>query len=272
MSTCYAMTDKGKRCRSYSIINSTACNSHKNHFNRELVSKWIKKKLIKDLEFHPAHRIYIESALKLGLVQVTKEDIISIPQHSSYTYFILLCARHTDFALEWNPKLSSKVLRTLWKRVGSIGPVVISYEDIFTMFRTNIVSGFYGSLLAYPHSNVEIPNWFEFFELSACTQWFQEVIHYSYNMKVVDEVIAHLKKLHYDNKDEKHEKHSKHTLLHIFESGEYMEWFLNKKRQYYASLECRIEPIKEELLALTWTPERVIEWCMDHSQRETWCS
>lgn len=262
MSTCYAMTDKGKRCRAYSIINSATCKPHQNHFNDDLVSKWIQKN-IKNLEFYPARRIYIESALKHGLVQVTKEHIASISPHSSYTYFILLCARHTDFVLDWNPKLSAKVLRTLWKRVGAIGPVVITYEDIFAMFRTNIVSGFYGSLLAYPHSNAEI-NWFEFFELSSRAQWFQELIHYSYNMKVVDEVIVHLKKLS--------RAEAEHSLLHIFESGEYMAWFLNKKRQFYASLERKIEPIKEELLALTWTPERVMEWCMDDSQRATWVS
>jgi len=262
MPTCYAMTDKGKRCRAYSIINSATCKAHQNHFN-DLVSKWIKKKMIKDLEFYPARRIYIESALKLRLVEVTKEDIATIPPHTSYTYFILLCARHTDFVLDWNAKLSSKVLRTLWKRVGAIGPVVITYEDIFAMFRTNIVSGFYGSLLAYPHSNAEI-NWFEFFELSARAQWFQELIHYSYNMKVVDEVIVHLKKLSHEHQNQKQ------SLLHIFESGEYMAWFLNKKKQFYTSLECKIEPIKEELLEVAWTPERVMEWCMDHSQRATW--
>jgi hypothetical protein len=51
-----------------------------------------------------------------------------------------------------------------------------------------------------------------------------------------------------------------------------MAWFLNKKKQFYASLERKIEPIKEELLALTWSPERVMEWCMDDSQRATWIS
>jgi len=263
------MTSKGKRCRSYATIQLTeytpTCRAHKNHFKGDLVSKWIHKRILTNLEFYPARRIYIESALQLGLAHVKKQHILQIPQHTSYTYFILLCARHTEFMLDWNSQLSFKVIGTLWKRVGSIGPVVITYEDLFSMFRTNIVAGFYAILLAYPHHTPM--NWFDFFERCSENPWFQEFLHYSHK-NIIDELGVHLKKIYLGQMVEP----QSHTLLHIFESGEFFIWLLNKKKAFYLSLESRIEPIKEELLAVSWSPERVMEWCMDHSQRDFWAS
>jgi len=109
-------------------------------------------------------------------------------------------------------------------------------------------------------------NWFEFFERCSEKAWFQELLHCSHNKKIIDEVVVHLKKLPLEQiADQK-------KLLQIFESGQYLFWLLNKKKAFYASLESRIEPIKEELLTVSWSPERVMEWCMDESQRDFWSS
>lgn len=268
MSHCHALTSKGSRCKSYaSVLESSdsvvtydyTCSKHKEYFKKEKIpdtwknNRW---RFVRSLEKRPWLRHFIEDALRLGLVVPTEEEIASIPSRSSYTCFILLCAKYVDgFLLDWNSQLSAKVLRNLWIWVGSIGPMTITYSDIFSMIKNSVTTGFYNILITYTHNRISENPWFKFFERCSEEEWFDEVLHCEFHEKLIQDSITSLlkSKVYRENI----------PLLSILETGQLTDWLSAKKSQRYSVLKERIVPFKEELLAESWTPERFRKWCLD---------
>lgn len=263
MPQCLALTAKGKRCRSHSSGNNT-CSKHIDHFSYAILAWFYSQgRLIRNLELYPGLRIYIEEALKHKLIVPTIEDIAKLPVHSSYTYFILLCAKHvTHFSLDWNTKLSDKVIKTLWKWHSSIsiGPVHITYEDLFVIMSLNPVENFYKIICLYPHGLIPEKPWFKFFYACANHGSFEELLHSSRNPERIQESIEFLNKLPIHP--------NKISLLHILQSGKLEKWLEETKRVRLSVLKGRLEPIRDELFAVSWLPERYMKWCLDEEEKD----
>ena len=268
MSHCHALTAKGSRCKSYAsvlersdkcITYDYTCSKHKEYFkDGKIPNKWKNNrwKFVRRLEERLGIARFIEDALCLGLVIPTQEEISSLEESSYYTYFILLCAKHVDgFLLDWNLRLSAKVLKKLWKWFGAIGPVTVTYSDLFSMIKNSVQSGFYNILITYTHGLAPERAWFLFFERCSQEEWFDEVLHCDAHDMLINNSIKSLaiSKVPRENI----------SLLSILESGKFHVWLLDKKSQRYSVLREKILPFKEELLAISWAPTRFRNWCLD---------
>lgn len=260
MYQCLALTNKSKRCRNYSNHEYT-CAQHQGHFT--IAKKlWFNKHgwFIRSLEFYSAQRLYVTEALKHGLVDIQKEDIRSLPDHSSYTYFIFLCVRFVNgFRIDWNTPLSHRFIKTLWKWHGSIGPVQITNESFFSVIEISPEENFYKVIELYPHGLVPERPWFKFFRDCVEQPWFEEILHSDKNQQRIKDSIAFLHKLPILS--------NRISLLGILESGRMEDWLEATKYSRYAVLKGRLAPIKDELLSIAWIPERFMRWCLDEEEK-----
>jgi hypothetical protein len=263
MPQCLALTAKGKRCRSCAPYESYVCSKHTEHFkDAELAWFYNQGKLLRNLELFPGFMIYVKEALRHKLIVPTIEDIAKLPAHSFYTYFFLLCAKHLDgFALDWNPSLSTKAIRTLWKWHGSIGPVQITYEDIFAIMRLRPVDNFYPTICLYPHGLVPERPWFKFFYACAKQEWFEELLHSNRHPELIQGSIEYLNKHCSVNPNHI-------SLLRILQSGNLEKWLGETKQTRYTVLKGRLGPIRDELFTVSWSPERYMRWCLDEEEKD----
>lgn len=260
MSQCLALTSKSKRCRNYAKHDNT-CAQHQSHF-ATAKQTWFKlnARFLRSLEFSSAHRFYVTDALKHGMVYIEEEDIRSLPDHSSYTYFIFLCVRFVNgFRIDWNIPLSHRFIKTLWKWYGSIGPVQITNETFFSVIESSPEENFYKVIELYPHGLVPERPWFKFFRDCAEQPWFEEILHSDKNQQRIKDSIAFLHKLPIIS--------NRISLLGILESGRLEDWLEATKYSRYDVLKSRLAPMKDELLSIAWIPERFMRWCLDEEEK-----
>ncbi len=218
----------------------------------------------------PTRRRFVEAALSHGLIKVTEEDIESLDKGGLdseavgklYACFFALCARHVpSFNHEWPPLGSwSHAVTYLWSLSEKLGPWDCSQETIFEMICTpGRPLAFILGIDTYPFEQANrmiqsLEEWFIVLERAATFDplWFEEWIHRS------ERVLGFMK-------DPYVLKHSSHPLFHNI--PEFQAWLVAKLEAWKETKKRRLEPVKEELIAATWHPDRMQQWCLDLEQR-----
>jgi len=192
---------------------------------------------VESLEFWPGISEFLKEAFQLELVCVKEDFIVSLANHSKYAYFYLLAARFSQGFKPWNQALYEKTFRIMWQWMGRIGPVTITYLDLFDLAKSDPVPGFYTML----YSRSRQISWATIFELCSKEDWFEHMYHAP---------IA------------THERHTQSQTFRI----EYMDWFLDAKGVYFDTILARY-PYKKEVIEVAWAPERFIDWCLDEDDK-----
>lgn len=250
MSHCHALKKNNTRCRAFASIESCSedlitykhtCQVHTNYFSTFKLTK----DLVESLEFWPGISEFLKEAFQLELVYVKEEFITSLTNHSKYSYFYLLAARFSKDFKPWNQPLYRKTFRLMWQWMGRIGPVTITYLDLFDLAKIDPVPGFYTML----YSRSTRISWATIFELCSKEDWFENMYH--------TEGPTHKHLL-------TQSKEYSHIEQPPFES-EYMDWFIDAKGVYFDTIIARY-PYKEELVEVAWAPER-LDWCLDEEDK-----
>jgi hypothetical protein len=58
----------------------------------------------------------------------------------------------------------------------------------------------------------------------------------------------------------------------LLESEEYHAWRAFQKKEWREEKQARLEPIKEELIASAWYPDRMMDWCVDWEELRDMCA
>lgn len=252
MSQCYALKKNNTRCRAFASIESCSedlitykhtCKVHANYFE----SFKFTKSLVESLEFWPGISEFFKEAFQLELVCVKEDFMNSLSNHSKYSYFYVLAARFSAGFKPWNQSLYQKTFRLMWAWMGRIGPVTITYLDLFDLAKIDPVPGFY--TMVYSRGDRQL-TWLTAAELCTKEQWFEAVYHAD---KATHE--THLT-----------QSRASFIPLPAFEA-EYPIWLRKAKEAYYANIQARL-PYKEELVAIAWSPERFIDWCLNGEVKE----
>lgn len=207
---------------------------------------------------------------------VKKADVLSLrlsPEHtakqigSTLACFYALCAAYVPgFNVDWCPLGAwPHAVERLWILSESIGPWECTQETVFEMI---CVPGkplcFLLGIDAYP-SNAEnrtirtLDEWFCVLERASQFDplWFEEWIHQA------EKVFAFVKE---------NNKNSNHILFHSLDVLQ--AWIVSKLESWKETKTRRLAPVKEELMAATWHPDRMSEWCLDEDtktgMRERW--
>ena len=242
MSHCHALKKNNTRCRAFASIESCSddvvtykhtCKVHEKYFDTFQLTKG----LVESLEFWPGISEFLKEAFQLELICVKEDFIASLTAHSKYSYFYLLAARFSYGFKPWNQPLYQKTFKLIWAWMGRIGPVTITYLDLFDLAKIDPVPGFYTML----YSRTRQISWATIFELSSKEDWFENMYH-------TEEAI-----------------HKHYTQTQDFRI-EYMNWFLDAKGVYFNTILARY-PYKEELIEVAWSPER-LDWCLDEEDKE----
>ena len=257
MPHCHALTVDLKRCRAYATMNDTGydftCAAHRDYFTSPpggphpfRIVQGIPNRVLNDLVREPSICIFLEDALKNGLITITKKDIekINVP---IYNHFLLICAKHIkDFHINWNINVSKSAIRYIMWKIGSIGPVTYTYQDIFAFIRNDPVPGFW-FVLEETRSRTKV-EWYEFFEACVKEDWFGEFILTNHSSHIA----AILKK-----------NPSPMVRYILEEEFEFKKWF---NQQRYA-MRVRLGPLKESIIAYGWETWRFVRWCLDEGEK-----
>lgn len=251
MSHCHALKKNNTKCRAFAsiescsddlIIYSHTCKAHTKYFDTFKFTK----SLVESLEFWPGISEFLKNAFELGLLCVKEDFIASLSNHSKYSYFYLLAAKYSEGFRPWNPPLYKKTFKLMWVWIGRIGPVQISYSDLMALAKLDPVPGFYTMVFS---RDSRIMSWMLIYDLCASQDWFE--IMYHTDAATHEHHITQSKE-HFRQPNELHE--------------ELQEWFTLIKDSYYKNIRQRI-PFKEELNAIAWCPERVVQWCLDEEDK-----
>ena len=250
MSHCHALKKNNTRCRAFASIESSSddvitykhtCKVHANYFNTFKFTK----DLVKRLEFWPGIAQFLKEAFELELICVKEDFMNRLSAKSQYSYFYLLAAKFSAGFKPWNQPLYKKTFRLMWMWMGSIGPVQINYADLLDLAAIDPVPGFYTLLYS---RGIRQLSWETVAELCAKESWFDVIYHAEPStLEETRNLITQ----------------SKNFSLNIpsFEADG-PAWLAKAKEIYYANILARI-PYKEELIAIGWAPERVLDWCVD---------
>ena len=272
MSACYALTAAEKPCRNYASSRGEegerererphTCRHHAIYFTTKTLDEW--KPWFWNLEraHNSIRRNHIESALRAGLLIVTREFVASLRVRRSYTYFLLLCARwQRGFSYSWNEPLYELSVKQLWIWSSAIGPVAITLNDIHTMIQESPTKLFYVVLALYPHEDTYIYSafqWSLFFQSCKQKEWFDSLYHYENHAAKIQGIIEYLDKKNYNR-----------VFLEFLRDGEFTRWFAKSKALYYIELTGGLlQELKHEILGYSWMPERMYDWCLTMDERE----
>jgi len=183
---------------------------------------------------------WMQEGLECGALEFDKEDFENIIFNHEFPFrwisFILIYSVYYTISPEWNIPLWQNTIRQLWRICQSVGPITATWTD---MQRLLCVKGdidrFYKGIGYCQGYQPE--EWILFFELcSTDTEWFLEFWMTEPPSNVPD----------------------------IFKSDLYIAWITDKKEEFMA----RHLPVKEELIATTWSPSRILPWILDSAEKE----
>lgn len=256
MSCCYALTKNFKRCRNYASIPhysedeeeqpSYTCQKHKLYFKKPLTLRSI----------HWENQVYLRSAFSLGLIKVSKEFVSSIPiiPHS-YCYFLMLCARYIpEWEPSWNLNLWTASVPYILKHINSIGPFHIS--NLLVKSFINVKGGisyFYNAIQMYPNNTTIGTNLNILMQVTAADPLFScvsEEIHKKYIALTVQEL-----------------KRKNHAETARFLEEDFLETISANRKIFYWRCKNKTQIIKEDLIAMTWHPDRFMKWCLDEEEK-----
>ena len=266
MSRCYALTKDNKPCRNYGIVledsedilYAPTCHHHPNFFDT-----WCKRlpRLGYSIESYPQIRYHhVRRVLEEGIVDVKKEDIERLPEGRNYTHLILLCAKHVEgFKRSWNPAVFDRCVRNIWWQVFAVGPVNVSSQDLVALLKCYdgpLVKSFYTILTKFPENEYQEPwetEWLRVTEVlleNSYLKWDPDLLN-SENFQMLKEKTKRFPRLQ--------------TLL---EDGTLETKIRSVKKNFYKRQKETMDSVKEELVMVTWHPDRFVEWCMDWEEKE----
>lgn len=240
---------------SKTILYSPTCRHHKTFFDT-----WTKRlpRLGYAIEWSCMYN-HVQRVLEQGIVEVKKEDIEGLPV-DRYTHLILLCAKYVEgFKRSWNPALFDRCLKNIWWQVFAVGPVNVSVEDLLVLLKAYdepLVQSFYTVLTKFPDTGYQEPQedqWLHVIEVlvkNSYLKWEPELLN-----------PEHLKVL-----KEKTRRWAR--LQSLIENGSLEEKLRSSKMNFYKCQKESIQTVKEELMEVTWHPDRFMKWCMDWVEKK----
>lgn len=220
---------------------------------------------------------WIEELLASGYLQIRKEDVEKLEQQEvvqpqlwpgpsihNYSVFLLLIARHVpEFQRSWAPRLWACAVQRLWRLRQSYGPLTITDHDIASLICVKgDMAAFVDGLRAYPDLGA----------LDGTTIGWNEVDFYRFFDHVMrigrqsgwsDEWILEDKAAIDAQRAPTAPRATSPVVSRLLQSDEYHAWRAFQKKEWSDEKKARIQPFKEELIAITWHPDRFLTWCLD---------
>ncbi len=256
MSQCHALTKDLSLCRNFGEVleenTDTITYSGFCHIHRlpKVTPKQLYK-LARHMEWSTGRCTHITYLLEEEVVEVKKEDFAKLSADNNYTYFVLLCARYVKgFHRDWNPFLFDNAATYLWEWRNAIGPVTITFEDFHTLAAVSSWDIVAKRCPLNEHTEKSWRDWlWKYFET-------EEGKAYLFDMKLYDSVE--------DVKGWLNTKQRPYEEIFITMMD------LSKK---VARTKCRVRTnkIREDLMRITWHPDRVVDWCFDEEDKELLC-
>ncbi len=251
-----------------------SCRFRRQWFGPELPGIHLRRRRIYRLEYHPTVRKCIERILQHGLVLVKKEDILSLtltPDHdeedigNTLCCFYSLCSAYVPgFDSTWCPPGAwSFAVRRLWKLAESLGPWDCTQDTVFEMI---CVPGrprdFLHGLLAYlfddEHHTIRTAS--EWYVVLERMQRFDPEFFLEW---ISSNLLCNLETCF--NTPESKKVLQKNPLFQDLDAFE--AWRVSKIESWKESRKRVLEPVKEELMAATWHPDRMQIWCLDEETK-----
>jgi hypothetical protein len=294
---CLALVSRGPyrllgRCRNYACLEEEQqedgstrtvrgffCRQHKKHKSTgraALRSRICVGALGAHLELTPWQAYWVEELLSTGYVEIRREDVERMEERNKETrrplaYLFLLFARHVPgFHRSWAPELWKQSVARLWRLRQAYGPIHITNNDIRTLIcvKGDMDSWIQG-MCAYPEFGTidehqigyTAPDFYRFFDVNLTLPakpfraWMEEWV-----LQPADEIEKGRKIAA--------AKASSAVIRSLFDSKEYSAWRAFEKREWYERQKLRIEPIKEDIIATGWHPDRFLDWCLDVEEKE----
>lgn len=267
MSRCYAFKKDFSPCRNYAVIlektdssitYAPTCKLHEGFFD-----KWCKRlpRLGRNTESYPGYRYHhVKRVLEDFVVEVKKEDIEGLLTDNNYTHLILLCAKYVDgFKRSWNPSAFDKAVRNIWWQIFAYGPVNVCSMDLVCMLKCYdgpLVDSFYKVLTMFPENLAQEPwddEWMRVIDVLVDKTW----------LKWEPDLV---KSEHITQLKEKSKWLPR--LQNLVENGSVETKLKEVKKTFYKEQKEKQDSVKEELMAVTWHPDRFVEWCMDWEEKE----
>ena len=293
MSSCFALTKRGKRCRGYAsvleegadpdgtpiITYDLTCNSHRTFFEKnqeDLLNSLFGhtrtgqygSQYAVYLEFFQSKREFVECLLMYKCLLPTKQMIEKLYEDpfGRLSYFIYLVAKHVpEFSKSWNPKLWENTIRTFWIYYYSVGPIQISFSMFYPFLREDPLNHFLeciyirGQIESFT-TNDEIDSEIELFARQYCM--FSEDADALVYSQTLEEKIE---KLH-----ERFQSLQSISIRPLIKRCKLLEVLLEQRKILYnekcAALQ--IHRYKTELLERTWETSRFMDWCLDIEEKE----
>lgn len=250
------------------------CRFRRQWFGPELPRARLRRRAVYQLEHRPVARRFIEQALQHDLVVVKKEDILSLtltPEHgtnqigNTLCCFYSLCASYVPgFDKTWCPPgCWEYAVRKMWKLAESIGPWNCTQQTVFEIIcvpgrPTDCLTG----LLAYPFDD-------ENHTIRTAEEWFIVLERIKrFDPEFFLEWIS--SNLMSSLKESFETPEGKRTLEAnpLFKDIDAFEaWRVAKIQSWKDSNKKHLEPVKEELIATTWHPDRMSIWCLDEETK-----
>jgi hypothetical protein len=268
MSRCYALTNKGTPCRNYGtilsqsdgeIVYSPTCKHHNGYdFKKHLVTR------AQSLEWDSVEYNYFKRVLEDGVLEIEKEDINSLPK-GNYTHFLSLCSHFVkDFKFDWNTRRSQAALANLWWQSRSVGPIYVSKSDVITLASTskNPLTTLSYCLAAFPGEQYQEPT---------KEEWIRFLDYFFDNSDSGKISLPHphfLSKEFSEKTGMLCDSFKNKFMKEFLKSGDFTEYVKGKKQSFYKKQKESIDSVKEELVMVTWHPDRFVEWCMDWEEKK----
>ncbi len=272
MSRCYALTEDFKPCRNYAevlatdigqdgikdIYYSSTCKCHRGFF-----MNWEERLHRRGyrLQWRPYLRNYMKRVLEDGVQEVPKEFIESLSVGEDYTYLIYLCVKYqASFRYSWNPALCDSALYACAWQSMAFGPVKIpnNYYIDFLNCMDNPKEGFFTILgVCLPQQ----PLFGQHFTMIDTLLQSDAGI-----LVLLDAGFPSSSEI--DKLTRLCEREGITKLVDMLVSGEFTDYILFLKKEFYNKCKTRIAGIRDELLEVAWQPARVQEWCMSIEEVE----
>ena len=267
---CLAINQTGNCCKNWTQVlgdgsSTFTCYTHRNFFNNhDLLKDRVLRLRGRFLEWADRGlQRRIAMCLENNLLRLTIQDFLQPHFFPSYNILFLLIARHTDIDLSQNLDIWVPWVTWLWNHSWNIAwsplanPHSISAEDMITVLCSNSIAQYYYGLYRFPEEfMIRMPeeDWFKFFNQTL------EDPSWAHSFWSNDE---HQQNIEYAL--EKMPRLRNHPLTSILKSERYKTWLQESKKAWYDNQKERMDCVKEELVAVTHHPSRMITWTI-HSE------
>ena len=275
MFLCHALKANGRPCRAYAsvleesvdrlgapvITYAHTCRHHDTLFDG---AGWIKKFLghvwhNRELTFIP-HR-HVEYVLSSGAVQVTEADVAAIEVKGYTWYLYVLLARHVPgVCRQWNTALCEKAQEMIWRRVDSIGPLTLTYADLGNTLHGQcrgdqsielfLCLGFFPQ---YSRPELSRESWLTAICLILLLGPGEEILTSPYLESCLEMMKG------------RYTRFKLPILESLLQDGSLAKQLLDERAALYEKCirGVSVSTFRDELLAVTWEPSRVLDWCAD---------